>query len=245
MLLSGQQAAPLKDKGNERGREHPPTWAPSAFTGPRRPLPAAAQAVEPSRMPTPPPPAHGAGTWGANGTAGQQDLPADGTNGHGVSGREPSPAGTLQWPHRTCWPRDLLSVSWTSGLTHDSHPRRQSLSRVPPPAHPQGRAGEALDSRIAPCGLQAWLLGAWTQHLSRRRHTPSCQHGVPGLSPCRPPPSRAPELEKRRGAGTPTSPSSPIPSLPRADSPPQTHAVPGPPRTTGRLAAQSRGAPWG
>lgn len=154
-------------------------------------------------MPTPPPPARG-------------------TNGHGVSGREPSPAGTLQWPHRTCRPRDLLSVSWTSGLTHDSHPRQQSQSRVPPPAHPQGRAGEALDSRTAPCRLQAWLLGAWTQHLRRRRHTPSCQHGVPGLSPCRPP-----EPEKRRGAGTPTSPSTPTPSLPRADSPPQTHAVSG------------------
>lgn len=89
-----------------------------------------------------------------------------------------------------------------------------------------GRRGTGFaHSALQACGLQAWLLGAWTQHLRSRRHTLSCQHGVPGLSPCRPAPARAPKPEKRRGTGTATSPSTPTPSLPRADSPPQTHAV--------------------
>lgn len=65
------------------------------------------------------------------------------------------PWRTLQRPRRTCRPQDLLSVSWTSALTPDPRPRQQSLSRVPPPAHPKDGQARHWICAQRPAGLRA------------------------------------------------------------------------------------------
>lgn len=123
----------------------------------------ATQAVEPSRMPT------------------SHLLPML-KWAWGLQDGSPALRG-LQWPHRTCRPRDLLSVSWTSGLTHDSHPRQQSRSRVRPSTPRDGQAAGFTHSSLQAAGLAPGGLDPTPQE----RAPPSCQHaGSPGSRPHRP-----------------------------------------------------------
>lgn len=129
------------------------------------------------------------------------------------------PSGDCSGPHGRVSARDLLSVSWTSGLTHDSHPRQQGRSRVRPSTPPgTGRRGAGFTH--SSCRLQArssWGPGLTPQEAKACRPAST---GSPGSRPTGPEPEKGGRRHPNLSINT-------HPSLPRADSPHKPTLFPG------------------